>query len=110
MGSKKLKAVVLLGSRQVGAADPVKMRVLAWKCVRSIRLPLKYINSKVIALYGAFLGKLPFGVTQSGYFFGGVLAKWGTIGNFPALVGMGDTPFKNWNGTQKDMPGVNRAI
>lgn len=110
MGSKKLKAVVLAGSRQVGVADPVKMRILAWKCVRSIRLPLKFIGSKAIALYGALIGKLPFGFTQSGLFFAGVLAKWGTIGNFPALVGMGDTPFKNWTGTQKDLPGVNRAI
>jgi aldehyde:ferredoxin oxidoreductase len=110
MGSKKLKAVVLMGSRRVSAVDPGRMRTLAWKCVRSIRLPLKFIGSKMIALYGALMGRLPFGFTQSGLFFAGVLAKWGTIGNFPALVGMGDTPFKNWAGTDKDQPGVYIAV
>ncbi len=110
MGSKKLKAVVLVGSRRVGVSDPVRMRMLALKCVRAIRLPLKYVSSKMIALYGAFIGYLPFGFKQPGLLFAGVLAKWGTIGNFPALVGMGDTPFKNWTGTQRDLPHVNRAI
>jgi aldehyde:ferredoxin oxidoreductase len=110
MGSKKLKAVVLMGSRRVSAADPVRMRMLAWKCVRAIRLPLKYINSGVFALFGSLLGKLPFGFTQSGHLFGGVLAKWGTIGSYPSLVGLGDTPFKNWTGTQKDLPKVIQTI
>jgi aldehyde:ferredoxin oxidoreductase len=110
MGSKKLKAVVLMGSRRVSAADPVRMRTLAWKCVRAIRLPLKYISSGVFALFGSLLGKLPFGFTQSGYLFGGVLAKWGTIGSYPTLVGLGDTPFKNWAGTQKDLPKVIQTI
>jgi aldehyde:ferredoxin oxidoreductase len=110
MGSKKLKAVVLMGSRRVAAADPLKMRVLAWKCVRSIRLPLKYMSAGIVALFGSLVGKLPFGFTQSGYLLGGILAKWGTIGSYPASVGMGDTPFKNWAGTKKDLPQVNQKI
>jgi aldehyde:ferredoxin oxidoreductase len=110
MGSKKLKAVVLIGSRRISSADPVRIRTLAWKCVRAIRLPLKFLDSKVIALYGSLIGILPFVFRQSGLFFSGVLTKWGTIGNFPALVGMGDTPFKNWTGTQMDQPGIHKVV
>jgi aldehyde:ferredoxin oxidoreductase len=110
MGSKKLKAVVLIGSRRVSSADPIRMRTLAWKCVRAIRLPLRYVGSGVLALFGSVLGNLPFGFTQSGLLFGGVLAKWGTIGTLPSLVGLGDTPFKNWTGTPKDLPEINQTI
>jgi aldehyde:ferredoxin oxidoreductase len=110
MGSKKLKAVVLIGSRRVSSADPIKMRTLAWKCVRAIRLPLKYMGAGLVAMFGSLIGRLPFGFTQSGYLLGGILAKWGTIGSYPASVGMGDTPFKNWAGTFKDLPHVNQRI
>ncbi len=104
MGSKKLKAVVLAGAKRVGAHNPAKMKRLSQKCARDIRLPLKAINSRFIARYGSVVGKLPFGVSQSGIFFSGVLQKWGTIGTLPASIGMGDTPFKNWAGTLLDMP------
>jgi len=110
MGSKKLKAVVLIGSRRVSSADPIRMRALALKCVRAIHLSLKYIPAGIMAVFGSLIGKLPFGFTQSGHLFSGVLSKWGTLGSYPSLVGMGDTPFKNWTGTQKDLPNVTKSI
>lgn len=110
MGSKKLKAIVLAGSQPIRARDPVKMKLLAWKCSRDVILPLKLINSKLIAGFGALLGKLPVGFTQSGFLLAGVLKKWGTIGTLPVSIGMGDTPFKNWAGTRQDMPTANAAI
>jgi len=110
MGSKKLKAVVLMGSHRVGAHDPIRTKWLSWRCSRDILLPLKLMTSKIIAFYGRLVGKLPFGVAQPGVLLGGILAKWGTIGSLPASVGMGDTPFKNWAGTLHDMPDYNRQI
>ncbi len=110
MGSKHLKAVVLAGSKRVSSHDPVKTKWLSWKCSRDVMLPLKLINAKFVALFGRIIGKLPAGFTQSGVLLGAILRKWGTIGTFPASIGMGDTPFKNWNGTIKDQPGVNRWI
>jgi len=106
MGSKKLKAVVLAGSRRVAAHNPVQMKLLSWKCSRDVLFPVKLLTSKFITVFGAILGKINVGVSQSGYLLGGVLSKWGTIGTFPASVGMGDTPFKNWAGTNRDLPGV----
>ena len=71
---------------------------------------VKFINSKTIGLFGGLVGNLPVGMTQSGFLLGGILAKWGTIGTLPASGGMGDTPFKNWAGTNRDMPQVYDAI
>lgn len=110
MGSKHLKAVVLAGSARVASHNPVQTRLLSWKCSRDIMLPLKLIGSRVIAVFGGLVEKLPLGMTQNGMLLGGILRRWGTIGSLPASIGMGDTPFKNWNGTKKDLPAVNRKI
>ncbi len=110
MGSKMLKAVVLQGSSRVAAHDPLRMKLLSWKCSGDISLSLRLMNSKIVSLFGALVGWLPLGFTQSGFLFGGILAKWGTIGTFPASVAMGDTPFKNWAGTKQDLPRVNERV
>ncbi len=103
MGSKKLKAVVLVGSKRVAAYDAAKMKRLSKKCSRDVALSLRMIKSNTLGKYGEIISKLPFGVTQPGVVLGGVMAKWGTIGTLPASIGIGDTPFKNWAGTNQDM-------
>lgn len=110
MGSKRLKAVVLAGAHRVAARHPHKIKQLSSKCARDIILPLQVINSRTIGLFGGLVGSLPVGMSQSGFLLGGILAKWGTIGTLPASVGMGDTPFKNWVGTNRDMPRFNDAV
>ena len=110
MGSKRLKAVALAGAKRVSARHPAQMKRLSNKCSRDILLPLNIINSKTIGLFGGLVGNLPVGMSQSGFLLGGILAKWGTIGTLPASAGMGDTPFKNWAGTNRDMPQVYDAI
>lgn len=110
MGSKCLKAVVLVGSKRVVAHDPTQMKRLSEKCVQAINMPIQGIRSNLIAAYGKAVGRLPVGVNQPGLLFGSVVRKWGTIGTLPASVGLGDTPFKNWAGTYQDMPIVNDAI
>ena len=110
MGSKKLKAVVLNGSQRVGAHDPVKTKLLSLKCSRDVMLPLKILPSRIVAGLGHFLGWLPLGFTQNGLLVAGILKKWGSVGTLPASVGMGDTPFKNWDGTKKDMPRFNQKV
>lgn len=110
MGSKRLKAVVLSGSKRVTAHDPIKTQWLSLKCSRDVMLPLKLMPSRLVALFGALIGRLPVGFTQNGLLVAGIMAKWGSIGTLPASVGMGDTPFKNWSGTKKDMPRFNQQI
>lgn len=110
MGSKKLKAVVLVGSKRVSAHNPVQMKLLSWRCTRDINIPLKPIPSSFFALFGRLLGKLPVGFKMPGFLMGGILSKWGTIGTFSSSIGTGDTPFKNWMGSNKDMPDINNKI
>lgn len=110
MGSKRLKAIVLAGSRRVAAHDPLKTKLLALKCSREVILPARLLYAPVLALLGRAIGKLPLGFTQSGTLLARVLAKWGTVGTYHVSVGMGDTPFKNWAGTDQDMPQVYEAI
>lgn len=110
MGSKKLKAVVLLGSKRVAAHNPVEMKRLSKVCSRAIKLPLKPVPPSFLSSFGGVLGKAPFGFTIPGFLMGGILSKWGTIGTFPASVMMGDTPFKNWAGTNRDLPNINNKI
>lgn len=110
MGSKKLKAVVLAGSQRVGAHDPIKTKWLSLQCSRRVMLPLKIMPSRLVAVFGHLLGALPVGFAQNGLLVAGILKKWGSVGTLPASVGMGDTPFKNWAGTKKDMPRFNQQV
>jgi aldehyde:ferredoxin oxidoreductase len=108
MGSKKLKAVVLAGARPIHAANPVRMYRLSMSCVRKAILPISFPNSRVVIALGKLVSWLPFGFTFDGLLLEGILARWGTPGLMPYEVETGDTPFKNWAGTSKDLKGVHR--
>ena len=98
MGSKKLKAVVLAGSKLIRAHDPVKMTLLSLSCRVKVLLPIRFPNAKVFVWVGKLVNKLPFGFTFDGLLLDGILARWGTPGLTPYSVETGDTPFKNWAG------------
>ncbi len=110
MGSKKLKAIVLAGSKRVRAHDPIKTKWLSLKCSREVMLPLQLLPSRLVSMFGSIIGHLPMGVSQNGILVAGIMRKWGSVGTLPASVGMGDTPFKNWAGTKYDMPGFNQKV
>jgi len=107
MGSKRLKAVVLAGSKPIRAANPIKMTALSLSCRAKVLLPFRFPNAKVFVWVGKLVNKLPFGFTFDGLLLDGILARWGTPGLMGYGVETGDTPFKNWAGSYKDMPAVN---
>lgn len=110
MGSKKLKAVVLAGAHRVGAHNPVQTRLLSLRCKREIEFPAKFLHTNTLKVFSRILGNLPVGFTQPGILLAGILAKWGSIGTYPFSVGIGDLPFKNWTGTEEDLPQVYEKI
>jgi aldehyde:ferredoxin oxidoreductase len=110
MGSKRLKAVVLAGAQRVGPHDPLKTKLLSLKCKTDMMIPPRLVSTGLLQTFGWILGKIPLGLTQSGNLLGAILSKWGTIGTYQFSVGCGDTPFKNWAGTARDMPRVHQAI
>ncbi len=80
MGSKKVKAIVAVGSAKVTMADPDGMK-------------------ESMANHRKFLKEQPF--EQA-------LDKYGTMGGTAACCASGDTPIKNWTGVPDDFPTVSK--
>lgn len=103
MGSKKIKAIMLEGSRPMGAADPEEMKRLSTFCARKASaLPMP--PQATLKWLGKLLGRLPVVPYNDGKLYTSLLAKWGTISLNQFSVEQGDSPIKNWKGTAKDYP------
>lgn len=105
MGSKKLKAVVLNGSKKIECADRDKVRslskVYAGK-VRKVKLP-GLVSGNMLALAGKLMGRLKMMVALDGMMAAvPLLKKWGTVYNNNLGVTSGDLPIKNWKGSVID--------
>jgi aldehyde:ferredoxin oxidoreductase len=103
MGSKKLKAVVLAGSRPIDPADRAEMKRLSKFCKKktwSIPLP----KGRYLSLIGKIMSKLCALPPMTGIFPASVYRKWGTISMNQFMVELGDAPIKNWAGTGNDYP------
>ncbi len=104
MGSKKLKAVVLDGVRRIGAHDPAEMKRLSRHCAKWVRFPLPLMPGAVFARVGTLLRLTPVVFPQDGLLYRAILRKWGTDGMNQASIEMGDSPLKNWGGSNRDFP------
>lgn len=103
MGSKRLKAIVLEGSRPVRAADKTRMKELSNICRRKSRgLPLP--KGKVIKSLGKLMGKMKLVPAMNGKLFASLYQKWGTSSLNQFSIEQGDAPIKNWYGSSVDFP------
>lgn len=103
MGSKRLKAVALAGSKPVGAADPEAMKALSASyaaAVNGVKLP-GFIRGRALTLMGRLLGMKTV-LPLDGILVAGIFKRWGTIYNNMAGIVNGDSPVKNWAGSVKD--------
>lgn len=103
MGSKRLKALVVAGSKPIPCADraAVKANSLAFaKSVHAFPLP----PTGLLRLGGVLLRKLPWNLRFDGFLFGAVLGRLGTAGMNRLSVEWGDAPLKNWKGSERDYP------
>ncbi len=103
MGSKKLKAVVLDGVQRIGARDPEAMKRLSRHCLKWVNFPLP-LPGWMMGYVGAFLRATPVVFPQDGILYSSILRKWGTGGMNQASIEMGDSPVKNWDGSNRDLP------
>jgi aldehyde:ferredoxin oxidoreductase len=102
MGSKKLKAVVLAGSKRIIPHDRAEMHRLSKKCNESIKLKIPLLS--LISKYsGTLMRLLPFQMRMSGILFKALLQKWGTTGMNWISIEVGDSPIKNWKGSHVDL-------
>ena len=110
MGSKKLKAVVISGAKRINAADPDEMKKLSKKCNKWVQFQPPFVSGPATAKVGALLRITPTQMVQDGMLFKIILKKWGTACMNQMSIEMGDSPIKNWMGSNKDFgPKKSRA-
>lgn len=102
MGSKRLKAVVLAGSRPMPCADRETVGKLSAELGKKIlKMQLPSGLGALIGAGGAALGKMP-SVPLDGSLTTYIFREWGTPSNTPMAITSGDGPIKNWGGGPKD--------
>jgi aldehyde:ferredoxin oxidoreductase len=104
MGSKKLKALVLAGSKPVRGADPDRIKSLSREYADKVRRanPPGILRGFLFPL----LGKLTLGskhaAPMDGFITVMLLKKYGTSMNNTMAAVTGDAPLKNWGGSVAD--------
>lgn len=103
MGSKKLKAVVLAGTKPMGCADPEAVKALSRELGRKL---LKMTMPSGLGVFlgagGRMMGHLPY-LPLDGSLTSLMFKEWGTQGNTSLAITSGDGPIKNWGGTPRDV-------
>jgi len=102
MGSKKLKAVVLNDCKRIPVANRNEMKRLSKICSKWVSMQPPFVPGTMTGLIGAFMRILPTQMAQDGMLYKVMLKKWGTVSMNQVSAEMGDSPLKNWNGSEKD--------
>lgn len=109
MGSKKLKAVVLAGSRPMPCADREAVKTLSHtlgKKVMKMKMPGGFGGA--LGLGGRAMGVLP-AVPLDGSMTTLIFREWGTPSNTPMAITSGDGPIKNWSAGPHAAKGMTSA-
>ncbi|MEN6475526.1 MAG: aldehyde ferredoxin oxidoreductase family protein [Syntrophaceae bacterium] len=102
MGSKKLKAVVLRGYKRIVPNNRDEMKHLSQKCNRWVQFDLPKWPGFLNAYLGAGMGLIPNQMAMDGMLYKVLLRMWGTGSMNQMSIGMGDSPIKNWKGSNAD--------
>lgn len=97
MGSKRLKAIVLAGSRPMPCADREAVKKLSNTLGRKVvKMSLPGGIGGMLGLGGRMLAKLP-SAPMDGSMTTLIFREWGTPSNTPLAITSGDGPIKNWS-------------
>lgn len=111
MGAKRLKALVLSGTRQTAPHDRAAMKRLSRRCNRWVQFQPPFIPGWMTPWLGALMRWLPVQLAQDGLLYKIMLRKWGTVSMNQTSVEMGDAPIRNWEGSCRDFgPRQSRAV
>ncbi len=102
MGAKRLKAVVLTGSRRVQVHDRKTVLELSREVSAIVQRQPPFVSGKVAAYMGRLIRAIPAQMETDGLLYKMILSKWGTVGMNQMSVEMGDSPVRNWKGTHAD--------
>ena len=102
MGSKKLKALVLAGTRPMGCADLEAVKAISRELGRKLlKMTMPSGLGVFLGVGGRLMGHLPY-LPMDGSLTSLMFKEWGTQGNTSLAITSGDGPIKNWGGTPKD--------
>ncbi len=104
MGSKRLKALVLDGKKRITPYDREAVHKLSRKCNRWVQFQVPLGPSIGTALIGTLLRVLPTAMAMDGMVYKMILRQWGTGGLNQMSPEWGDSPVKNWKGSNVDWP------
>jgi aldehyde:ferredoxin oxidoreductase len=104
MGSKKLKAIALQGVYTTRIANEREMKRLSEKFARLAAFQPPFLNGVGASLLGTFMRIIPLQMRQDGILYKFFLAKYGTSGLNQYSMESGDSPIRNWAGSNRDLP------
>jgi len=111
MGSKRLKAVVLAGSKPMPCADPEAVKALSKELGRKInKMWIPKGMGGGIGLMGVSMGASPFVLPLDGSMTAYLFREWGTPSNTPLAITSGDGPLKNWGAGPSEVKGMRLAL
>ena len=102
MGAKRLKAVVLGGTKRILPHNRDEMKRLSKATNKWVQFQPPFVTGPMTALVGSLMRILPTVLTQDGMLYKIMLKKWGTVAMNQMSPEMGDAPIKNWKGSSKD--------
>ena len=104
MGSKRLKALVLAGTKAIRGEDPEAVKKLSKAYSRTMRLVNMpaFLKGAVLPLMGAALGAVKVAYSLDGMVSAMMFKRWGTAMNSTYGMTNGDAPLKNWGGSNAD--------
>jgi len=104
MGAKRLKAVALGGGQRIPVHDRETVKTLSRKCNEAVQFHPPFLNGILMAYTGSLMRLLPMQMAFDGMLYKLMLDKYGTASLNQILVEVGDTPIKNWKGSNEDFP------
>ena len=102
MGSKNLKALVLKGARRIPVHNREGIKKLSQKCNKWVQFQPPFIPGSMTSYVGALMRVMPTVLAQDGMLYKILLRKWGTVSLNQMSIEMGDSPIKNWKGSNED--------
>jgi len=102
MGAKKLKAVVLHGTQKIAVADRDAVKALSARTAKFVKMDIPLPPGPMATYLGTLMGILPVQMGQDGMLYKAMLKRWGTVSMNQMSIEMGDSPIKNWKGTNVD--------
>lgn len=102
MGAKRLKAVALGGGQRIPVYDREAVKTLSRQCNETVQFAPPFMNGMMMAYAGSLMRMLPVQMAFDGMLYKLMLDKYGTASLNQIMVEVGDTPIKNWRGSNED--------